>query len=146
MKLIQKQCWIAARSLRGRHGMKLVTVTTAFWKQKRTGIRVSIALKPRVFSWFSQKFARSMKLDSMRWFSHRRSPTPRAARNGIVCCCVLRMAQLRRTPYCALSMGMTQQFFFRFLSLVTSTFDLDLRTRATLLYIVPNRQVWSSYV
>jgi len=30
---------------------------------------------------------------------------------------------------------------FRFLSLVTLTFDFDLRTRARLLYNVPNRQV-----
>jgi len=34
----------------------------------------------------------NVKLDSMRWFSHRRSRHPRAARNGIVCCCVLRTA------------------------------------------------------
>jgi len=33
---------------------------------------------------------------------------------------------------------------FRFLSLVTLTFDL--RTREGFLYNVPNRQVWSSYV
>jgi len=31
-------------------------------------------------------------LDSMRWLSHRWSPSPRAARNGIVGCCVLRTA------------------------------------------------------
>ena len=36
--------------------------------------------------------------------------------------------------------------FRSFLSLVTLTFDLDLRTRARFLYYAPNHQVWSSYV
>jgi len=49
------------------------------------------------------------------------------------------------TPYYALSMGMTQQFFV-FLSPVTLTltFDLDIRTRVRFLYNA--RQVSSSYV
>jgi len=38
-------------------------------------------------------------LDSMRWFSHRRSPSPRAARNGIVCCCLLLAACCVRPSY-----------------------------------------------
>jgi len=44
---------------------------------------------------------------------------PRAARNGIVFCCLLAV----------------------FLSLVTLTLAFDLRTWARFLYIVPNRQV-----
>ena len=36
---------------------------------------------------------------------------PQRPNNGLICCCLLRSAQLRRTPYCALSIGMTQQFF-----------------------------------
>jgi len=41
------------------------------------------------------------KLDSMRWFSDRRSPSPPGARNGIVCCCLLRTAyDARVTMHC----------------------------------------------
>jgi len=39
----------------------------------------------------------------------------------------------------ALSIGMSQQFSV-FLSLVTLTFDIDVRTWARFLYNVPNRQ------
>jgi len=41
-------------------------------------------------------------------------------------------------------MGMTQPFSF--LSPITLTFDLDIRTRVRLLYNAPNHQVSSSYV
>jgi len=87
---------------------------------------------------------------SMRWFSHRRSPSSRAARNDIVCCCVLRAACCVRPSYGArptmhCQWGWLSSFSF-FLSLVTLTFDLDIRARARFLYNVPNRQVWSSYV
>ena len=55
-------------------------------------------------------WAYTWKLDSMRWFSHRRSPSPPGGTQWYrlflrAACC------LRRTPYYALSMGMTQQFF-----------------------------------
>ena len=39
---------------------------------------------------------------------------PRAARNGIVCCCVLRTAYLRRTPHCVLSINWDESAVFRF--------------------------------
>ena len=76
------------------------------------------------------------KLDSMRWFSHRRSPSPPGGTQWyrLWLRAAYSLASLWRTPY-ALSMGMTQQFFV-FLSLVTLTFDLDLRTRARFLYKV----------
>jgi len=47
--------------------------------------------------------------------------------------------------YYALSIGMTQKFVV-FLSLVILTFDLDRQTLARLLYNLPSRQVWSSYI
>jgi len=53
------------------------------------------------------------KLDSMRWFSHRRSPSPpKPPRNGIVCCRLLLTAYDARPT--ALSVGMTQKFFLFF--------------------------------
>jgi len=42
--------------------------------------------------YYKSNFNIGNKLDSVRWFSHQRSPSPRAARNGIVCCCVVRTA------------------------------------------------------
>ena len=110
----------------------------------------------------------------MRWFSHRRrtggrkAPEDRDAeyrsrKPPSACTAVTLSPQVaatqwyrlplcaaygvRRMPYYALSMGMTQQFFV-FLSSVTLTFDFDLdaRTRAKFLYSALNRQVSSFYV
>jgi len=61
---------------------------------------------------------------------------PQLRRNGF-CCCVQRTAQWR-TPYYALSMRMTQQFFVFVPGWpLPLTFDLDIRTRARFLYNVP---------
>jgi len=60
----------------------------------------------------------------MRWFSRRRSPSPRGGHamvSSVAACCVRRSYSAR---YYALSMGMTQQFFLFFLFLVTLIFDL----------------------
>jgi len=78
-----------------------------------------------------------MKLDT-----HRRSPSPRAATQCIVCCCVLRAAYGLATAHALLCIANGDDLaIFRFLSLVTLTFDLIIRTRARFLYNVPNRQV-----
>ena len=107
-------------------------------------------------------------LDSMRWFSHRRSRAPedrsrqsRTQATANVHCrhpvtpgghtmdssaaaCSVRSTE-HASPYHALSIGMTEHFF-RFSVPVTLVFDLDVRTRARFLYSAPNRQVSSSYV
>ena len=75
------------------------------------------------------------KLDSMRWFSHRRSLSPpggHAMVSSVAACCN----------------GDDSAVFSFFLSLVTLTFDLrpQIRTRTRFLYTAPNRQVSSSYV
>jgi len=51
-----------------------------------------------------------VSLDSMHWFSNRRSPSPRAATQWYRMLLLVAYV-LRRAPYYALSMGMTQQFF-----------------------------------
>jgi len=63
-------------------------------------------------------------LDSMRWFSHRRSPSPRAARNGIVCCCLLRAAYGLATAHALLRIVNGDDSAAVFLSLATLTFDV----------------------
>ena len=72
------------------------------------------------------------RLHSMRWFSHRRSPSPRAATQWYR---LLLLAAWRRTPYYALSMGMTQQFFVFFCPWwpwpLTLTFELQLQGIST---------------
>jgi len=55
---------------------------------------------------------------------------PRTARNGIVCCCVLRAAYGLATAHAIVNGD--DSAVFRYLFLVTLTFDLDLRTRARL--------------
>jgi len=79
-------------------------------------------------------------LDSMRWFSHWRSPSPpggtqwyrlllRAAYGLATAHAVLYIVNGDDSPVC------------RFLSLVILTFDLDRQTLARLLYNLPSRQV-----
>jgi len=103
----------------------------------------------------------------MRWFSHRRrtggrkDPKDRFRKPPSACTAVtlsppvatqwyrllLRAAYgVRRTPYYALSMEMTQPWFFCPWWPWPLTFHLDIRTRARILYSAPNRQVSSSYV
>jgi len=52
----------------------------------------------------------NQQLDSMRWFSHRRSPSPPGG-HAMVSSVAAFAYGLRRTPYYALSMGMTPQVF-----------------------------------
>jgi len=63
--------------------------------------------------------------------------------SSVAACCVQPSYDARPTMRC--QWGLLSSFSF-FLSLVTLTFDLYLRTRARFLYNVPNRQVWSLYV
>jgi len=82
------------------------------------------------------------KLDSMRWFSHRHSLSPpggHAMVSSVAACCV-RAYGARLAMHCQWTM--TRQFFD--FSLMTLTFDLDIRTRAR--FIMLTRQVSSSYV
>jgi len=80
----------------------------------------------------------------MRWFSHRRSPSPpggRAMVLSVAACCVWPTAH---AVLCIVNGDDSP--LFRFLSLVTLTFDLGFRNWARFLYSAPNCQVSSSYV
>jgi len=82
-------------------------------------------------------------LDSMRWLSHRRCPSPpgrHAMVSSVAACYVLRAPYGLATAHallCTVS-GDDSAVFCFFLSLVTLTLDFDLRTRARFLYSVPN--------
>jgi len=88
-----------------------------------------------------------LKVDSMRWFFHRRSPSPRVATQWYRL--LLLAAYGLATAHVLLCIvNGDESAVLLFLSLVTLTFDLwpDLQSRARFLYIVPNRHVWSSCV
>jgi len=78
------------------------------------------------------RFARFIKLDSMRWFSHQLSPSPPGG------------TQWYRVLLRASYRGWLSSFSFFMPGDID--FDLDLGTRERFLYDVPNRQVWSSYI
>jgi len=82
-----------------------------------------------------------IKLDSMRWFSHRRSLSPSSSHamvSSVAACCA------GLTVHCQWGWLSSFSFFCSWWPW-RLTFDLDLRTWARFLYNVPNRQVWSSY-
>ena len=75
------------------------------------------------------------KLDSMRWFSHWRSPSPPGGHSmvsSVVACCV----QPTTHALLCTSNG-DDSAVFHFLSLVTLTCNLDIRTQARFLYDAP---------
>jgi len=87
------------------------------------------------------------KLDSMRWFSHRRYRVTacllwRDNSDRVVCCCLLRTAYGARGA-CIVNRDDTAVFRFLSVVLVTLTFDLDIRTWTRVLYNTPNRQISS---
>jgi len=85
-----------------------LTILGCYCKKDKTEDAVSLTMS----LWSMQQLGRQWQpeLDSMRWFSHQRSPSSQGGHaivSSDAACCV----RPRRTPYYALSMGMTQQFF-----------------------------------